>query len=978
MSKTKAEVMKMLLRNKGMASTLKDAISSPLGSTSRVRAQKILSIMDKLHGLRDGAGGPGEAQPGTVQPMMTPPAQDTSPIQSIPTPGLVIFKKLPPMVTGFNKVVDSFRPSIGAADGSGGPGSTLSTPYTKSQLGSGLSSNRYAPVPVKDASSSLVFNDNLQNLGPSQDPYAFSTNWAAPNWNTGNAGISVGGANAATPSGQKIVSGNGISSTYKPLTLPSGLTPMSELLNPVKPASTFFGGALPASSPAGTTTPAPAATNDDWKKNVTDLGGGKYSYKNPDGSVYTGTWNDKGEGGTLTPAPVASFGTNFATDGSSSGSSSSSSYTPEGIPSYSNFGGGNAGAISAVTNQVGPLTYSQSVITDPNNPFTKGQTLAERNAAISKGIYAKYKVDTLSKEMDTLTGNLNTLPFDIQDYIAKNDNYMNYSQGLIDRQNEKILSMDMSDPIVAQREGANLTFLQNIRDTQADKYIGIMNRAVRQNQNELTNVTNRYNTVMTAANNDITRDTGVTTSMYNDYKAALEDLYTNIQDAPARAMQLQTLNSQMLSAAASAVGTTGGSVANESFNKDLPKIKSYTWDSNGFIKPNVLNDLQGWLLEESKVDPDVSTGNLVYAYQLGVNSLLDAPLWSTTNDSKTGDGEQITPALKKRVAETALAQYAKLVESSLANPAEGREANVPFLMKYVPEVAALSYKLGGFTVDSLGTDKLTRLQAVINGLIKGTGAHWYTLGLGNRPASKTEFIQSVEKAMGDTSQDALAGDIFDRLSESASQPGSSIEGAIKALNTDSNGNTGINAFKNNIATMYGDKARTGLFDNFQAMENALQEYSLSLKTPNGLAAQGFNEVGSDTNAGAIGGVTPKKLAIAIGKFESSGGNYKAVGPVTESGDKAYGAYQVMGANIPSWTKNVLGRAMTIQEFLNDPVAQDKVAESVLGGYLKKYGNPQDAASAWFSGGPLADNRNDKDVLGTTVPGYIAAIMKNLG
>src|SRR5690348_11620676 len=65
----------------------------------------------------------------------------------------------------------------------------------------------------------------------------------------------------------------------------------------------------------------------------------------------------------------------------------------------------------------------------------------------------------------------------------------------------------------------------------------------------------------------------------------------------------------------------------------------------------------------------------------------------------------------------------------------------------------------------------------------------------------------------------------------------------------------------------------------------------------------------------------QSYAHAISANES-GGNYGALGPVTRTGDRAYGKYQVMGANIPQWTAEVLGHAMTPQQFLASPQAQD--------------------------------------------------------
>jgi hypothetical protein len=109
---------------------------------------------------------------------------------------------------------------------------------------------------------------------------------------------------------------------------------------------------------------------------------------------------------------------------------------------------------------------------------------------------------------------------------------------------------------------------------------------------------------------------------------------------------------------------------------------------------------------------------------------------------------------------------------------------------------------------------------------------------------------------------------------------------------------------------------------------------------------------------------------AIQSIESSGGDYSLLGPVTKNGDRAYGAYQVMGDNIPEWTQTHLGRRMTPQEFVSDKDAQDTVFDKQFGSYVSKYGNPQDAASAWFTGGPLSTGANKRDVLGTSGSGYV--------
>lgn len=134
----------------------------------------------------------------------------------------------------------------------------------------------------------------------------------------------------------------------------------------------------------------------------------------------------------------------------------------------------------------------------------------------------------------------------------------------------------------------------------------------------------------------------------------------------------------------------------------------------------------------------------------------------------------------------------------------------------------------------------------------------------------------------------------------------------------------------------------------------------------------LDQIGFKNGGGGTPKATAKKVAQAIGQFES-GGNYSAIGKTTASGDRAYGKYQVMGNNIPSWTKEVFGKAMTIQEFLKNPQAQDQLAEAKMGKLLAQYGNIDDVASVWFSGRPVKKAGNAKDVNGTTVPGYIKNI-----
>ncbi|MGH0220821.1 tail length tape measure protein [Sinorhizobium meliloti] len=134
-----------------------------------------------------------------------------------------------------------------------------------------------------------------------------------------------------------------------------------------------------------------------------------------------------------------------------------------------------------------------------------------------------------------------------------------------------------------------------------------------------------------------------------------------------------------------------------------------------------------------------------------------------------------------------------------------------------------------------------------------------------------------------------------------------------------------------------------------------------------------------TFAAPVGAVTRSALpavgnigiyAKAIQAIES-GGNYGALGPVTRNGDRAYGAYQVMGNNIGPWSEAALGRRLSASEFLGDRSAQDAIFNHRFGGYVGKFG-ASGAAQAWFGGpGSVGKGGMGADILGTTGNSYVA-------
>ena len=134
------------------------------------------------------------------------------------------------------------------------------------------------------------------------------------------------------------------------------------------------------------------------------------------------------------------------------------------------------------------------------------------------------------------------------------------------------------------------------------------------------------------------------------------------------------------------------------------------------------------------------------------------------------------------------------------------------------------------------------------------------------------------------------------------------------------------------------------------------------------------------DAGALGSQMPSQMGTdPIAQLMSNMANnietvgqsdpYGAIGPTTASGDNAFGKYQIMGANIPSWTQEVLGVSMTPQELLANPQAQDAVTYAKLSDYANITGSLQGAAMGWFSGQLSNANPNAADQNGMTNAEY---------
>jgi hypothetical protein len=110
--------------------------------------------------------------------------------------------------------------------------------------------------------------------------------------------------------------------------------------------------------------------------------------------------------------------------------------------------------------------------------------------------------------------------------------------------------------------------------------------------------------------------------------------------------------------------------------------------------------------------------------------------------------------------------------------------------------------------------------------------------------------------------------------------------------------------------------------------------------------------------------------------QESGSNYGALG-VWTGGDRAYGKYQVMGDNVPGWTKAYYGKSLTPNQFLNNPAAQEAVARGKLKSLYNQYGD-RGAAAAWYSGNPNLSESTKSQYGGPSIKSYVDQVISRAG
>jgi hypothetical protein len=803
---SRGEILKGMMRRPETAKLIKEALASPVGSTSRVKARKIFSIMNKLHSSHDGMGGPGMMSMYGQMPM-----QNTSTTQT-PTEtakGMVVFHKIPKP-----KIIYGKRSKGNINDGSGGPGiydgkgglfdglgnllKSFVTPFTdstnnSSRIGSSinLTPSSFTATPRPTTPSVALPQIPDKQIGPygltggkityssptspsSSTPSTFSglvssvgvpktttqqtqtgfTPYVPPTTSTSktpatSAWPALGGKTTgitSTSPGENLAAKNIASILKIDIKTPPANIPIRDFAIAIAQNEGAISGASAravannnpgnlkfANQPGATQDEkgfAKFATVDDgWNALQNDLQAkisrGEYATLNDLMNVYSPNSDNP-----------AFTGVDTGTTGEQE--------TP--TPKYT--------GLAAKAKEAVDLGTGAGQFAIENNPLLSGTSL-------QKSIWDKYKIGEQQDEINRMRKEGAELPKNIAAYITARDEYITNTDKEIDRFiNESMTTSDMSNPANAAKANAQLNYLYTLRGRQNQSYIGYLNDAVEQHQADLDNIVTKYNTAITAYEEDIKAGT----VDYNNMATALSDLYTSLQDAPTRALNTQYLEAQILGANAKAAADAAKAVDQSSWLTQYETLKKADFvDSNGLVKPGT--DLIQSITQYAIDNPEITPQNIIRTYVQGVNSYLNS-----TEDKNATTDKGITPDSKVRMAKEAIAQLKMLEAASVDNPttADSARSAAEDVAQYIAEKQSESIVANGSAPKMMEAIKTLGPEG------------WF----GNKkPPTEAQFIKTFTEKTGNPLDESLAKAIYATFLRFVKDAGDTTNSAVEAKNT---------------------------------------------------------------------------------------------------------------------------------------------------------------------------------------------------
>ena len=624
LTKKKNDLLKSIMENPKLAKTFKEALSAPIGSTKRAQAKSVLSIMKKVGGVNgDGRGGPITGSPQNNTPATTNYSN------------MMIFPAAPRFKKRVNPV-STPTPNSSSNDGQGGE-------YNFDFTNPGSSDNFFSNLNQQktyEAPTSTPFVNPFKGLG------------------------------TAITNGMGDYIGTPILNTYDAVTS----------LNPFAPAPKLqFKGAL---SPYGTmanSTPVVAGYYGTPAKDSSTFANGIFSPSSttvtPDGKIVT---NNQTGGSTGIPS-VDDYNKKFMAENPqyqyNTGASDSSDPTKDSSSSKGPTGSVLSSVQKAIDEGVGPTGFAMDFA---NEKFGGGldQYITNLDAKLKKD----FNLAPLETELTNLKSQGANLVPTLQTFMKGKDQYLSFIDSMIQQTEGSLLRTDMGNPATASSYNNYLNYLYTLKGRQNQRYGNFLNSAISDYNADLTKVQSNYDTTYKNYEDAMNRQGTMAQNEYNNLMTRMASVYTELENAPTKKLNLEILQQQKDSNALALAqnGINQSQSTNPKYLEDVKKYGEFIADKDGNLSTDLLgaNGLLGFFekINYQGGDPQAAVDAVNRAMATAIMNDTGGGL-STINKfqnlitdlSSTEEGAQLAAYITPSLSKAAYPIMSSYVQSNLGS-----------------------------------------------------------------------------------------------------------------------------------------------------------------------------------------------------------------------------------------------------------------------------------------------------------------------
>src|SRR3990167_1406639 len=185
-----------------------------------------------------------------------------------------------------------------------------------------------------------------------------------------------------------------------------------------------------------------------------------------------------------------------------------------------------------------------------------------------------FNLDALETELSNLKSQKNNLIPTLTQYVQGKDNYLKFVDQMIDRTEGELLKTDIGNPAVANSYNNYLKYLYTLKGRQTQRYGNFLESAVADYNSDLERTESNYTNVYNRYNAAITRQSGIAQNDYNTLYQTMASLYTSLEEAPTKRLNLEILQQQKTLNNLKIIETAGG-LDGGSGTLDYGKVQEY-------------------------------------------------------------------------------------------------------------------------------------------------------------------------------------------------------------------------------------------------------------------------------------------------------------------------------------------------------------------------------------------------------------------